>query len=52
MESRFGQMELSMRVTGKTIKLMAEDSSGMQMEMCLMENGKKTKHMGMGYTLM
>ena len=49
---RYGLMVLSMKVTGKIIKLMEEDNSGILMVMSLMENGKKIKHMDMESILM
>lgn len=45
LEYKFGQMELNMKDIGKTIRLMAKESSGMPMEMFLMVNGKMIKHM-------
>ena len=45
MEFKLGLMEPVMKGTGKTIKLMVKESSGMLMEMFLKENGLKTKLM-------
>ena len=40
MAHRFGQMELSMKAIGKTIKLMVREFSGMFTEINMRENGK------------
>ena len=42
-----GQMELSMRVIGKIIKLMGKEFFGMFMEINTKENGKEIKRMDM-----
>lgn len=47
-EFKYGQMALDMKAIGKIIKLVAKESSGMQMEMSLKENGKMTRPMVMG----
>ena len=52
MASKYGQMEQSTKVIGKKTKLMVEESFGMPMGMCLMENGEKIKLMVMEFTLM
>ena len=48
---KFGQTVQNMKVTGQTTKLMVKVNFGMRMAMCLMENGKRTKHMAMVFTL-
>ena len=51
-ESKFGLMELGMKATGRTTKLMVEADLSMLMEMSMRENGKMTKPMVQVYTLM
>lgn len=51
---KFGQMELNMRVIGKTTRHMVKVNFGMLMVMCLMVSGGMTKLMAMEciFTLM
>ena len=49
MEFKFGQMERSMKDTGKIIRHMVKESFGMLMEMYLMEDGKMIKLMDLEY---
>lgn len=44
-EFKSGQMEQSMKVIGKIIKLMVKAFSGMSMEINMRENGREIKHM-------
>lgn len=50
--SKFGLTALVMRVSGKTIRLMEKESSGMLTVMSSMENGKMIRQMDMAYILM
>ena len=52
MEFKYGQMEPSILVFGKKIKLMVKDSSFMLMEMFMKVSGLRTKHMEMADTSM
>ena len=52
LESRYGLMVPSTREGGRIIRLTEEAFSGMLMEMYLMVNGKKTRHMALALTLM
>ncbi len=45
MESKCGQMELGMRVSGNTIKHVAKENFGTLTETYLKENGKMTRRM-------
>lgn len=48
MESRHGQMELNMKATGRIIRLMAKELSGMCTATSMKEHGSETKHMDSG----
>ena len=49
MEYKYGQMVLSMKDNGKTIKLMAKVDSGMPMVIYMKAIGSKIKLMDLGY---
>ena len=51
MEFKYGPMVQGMRDSGRGIKLMVKEPSGMSMEMCLKANGEKIRLMVMVYIL-